>query len=35
MYIGLRVEYRLFWQVFNESLIFWTDFWKMLIYEIW
>ena len=34
MYIGLHVKCRLLWWDCNETWIFWTDFWKILKYQI-
>jgi len=34
MYSGLHVKYPLFLSSFNETWIFWTDFWKILKYQI-
>jgi len=34
MYIGLHVKYRSFQSDFNETLIFSTDCWKILKYQI-
>jgi len=34
MYIGLHVKYPLFLFEFNEILIFWTDFRKLLRFHI-
>jgi len=34
MYIGLDLKYLLFLSDFSRNLIFSTDFWKMLKYEI-
>jgi len=34
MYRGLHVMHLLFLSDFNKTLIFWTDFWKTLKYQI-
>jgi hypothetical protein len=34
MYVGISVNYPLFFADFNLTWIFWIDFWKTLTYEI-